>query len=665
MRIAILGLLSVWLTLDSSQASDWSTHGAGDFEQRYSTLTNIQRETIASLGLAWEQSAHSHRGLEATPIVVDGIMYTTSTWSRVMAVNAVTGQILWTYDPDVPKFWAKRLCCDVVNRGVAVSDGNVFFGTLDGRLISLDAKTGKPRWEIDTLIDRDMWYSITGAPRIIKDLVIIGNGGAEMGVRGYVTAYEKQTGKQRWRFFTVPASPDGPFEHPELKDAVSTWSKNDVWTGGGGGTVWDSMAYDPQLNLLYVGTGNGSPWARHQRSPGGGDNLYLASILALDPDTGRLVWHYQTVPGDSWDYTATQHMILADLSINGVIRRVLMQAPKNGFFYVLDRATGELISAESYVFTNWASHIDLETGRPVETGLADYRLEDRLVFPAASGAHNWQPMAFSPETGLVYFTGRESGWVHSNADDKWFALGAENIDELIGEQKVPEEIGFLKAWDPVTQQLKWEKVLPNVWNGGVLATAGGLIFFGTATGKFLALDAADGAELLSLDVGTGIIAPPITYSANGVQYVAVMAGWGGPAFNTLAGNEALLEYENAGRILAFKLKGTEVPLPEKIAPRGSIPEQVELTSDEDILEEGRILYVRFCGSCHGMYGSEPMLPDLRRMLPHTHELFDSIVLDGLYESRGMASFAEELDEKEVFSIHAYINHLANTTRKAN
>ena len=245
------------------------------------------------------------------------------------------------------------------------------------------------------------------------------------------------------------------------------------------------------------------------------------------------------------------------------------------------------------------------------------------------------------------------------------ALGADNIDKLIGEQEIPEEIGFLKAWDPVTQQLKWEKVLPNVWNGGVLATAGGLIFFGTATGKFLALDAADGAELLRLDVGTGIIASPITYSANGVQYVAVMAGWGGPAFAALAGNEALLEYENAGRILAFKLEGTEVPLPAKIAPRGSIPEQAELTNDENVLENGRILYVRFCGSCHGMYGSEPMLPDLRRMLPHTHELFDSIVLDGLYESRGMASFAEELDEKEVFSIHAYINHLANTTRKAN
>jgi quinohemoprotein ethanol dehydrogenase len=462
--LALLSLLSLLagpaMAADTGN-HDWSQHGEDSAERRYSTLNQINNDTVARLGLAWEQQADSKRGLEATPLVVDGVMYTTSTWSRVMALDAATGKLLWQYDPQVPRAWAKRLCCDVVNRGVAVHDGKVFVGTLDGRLLALAADSGKVLWEIDTLVDRAAWYSITGAPRIVKDMVVIGNGGAEYGVRGYVTAYDMASGKQRWRFYTVPASADGPFENPELAEAVKTWDKDREWTGGGG-TAWDSMAYDPELDLLYVGTGNGSPWARHVRSPGGGDNLFLASILALDPDTGRLAWYYQTTPGDNWDFTATQHMILADLTIEGKARKVLMQAPKNGFFYVLDRQTGELISAEKFVFTNWASHVDLKTGRPVETGLGTYKDEDKYVFPAASGGHNWHPMAFNPDTGLVYFSGREAGWVHSKHDDKWFAYGADNLPELIGDQQVPESTGFLKAWDPVQQAVVWEQALPNM-----------------------------------------------------------------------------------------------------------------------------------------------------------------------------------------------------------
>ncbi|MEP1470921.1 MAG: PQQ-dependent dehydrogenase, methanol/ethanol family [Halieaceae bacterium] len=663
-RVLMLPLLM--LLAGNAGAADpnnqnWAQHGENPAEQRYSTLTQVNTDTVERLGLAWEQSAGSKRGLEATPIVVDGVMYTTGTWSRVMALDAVTGKVLWQYDPKVPRAWAKRLCCDVVNRGVAVQDGKVFLGTLDGRLLALAAGSGEVLWEIDTLVDRDAWYSITGAPRIIKDMVVIGNGGAEYGVRGYITAYDMASGKQRWRFFTVPGSPQGPFENPELAEAVKTWDKDREWTGGGG-TAWDSMAYDPELNLLYVGTGNGSPWPRHLRSPGGGDNLFLASILALNPDTGRLAWYYQTTPGDNWDFTATQHMILADLPIDGQPRKVLMQAPKNGFFYVLDRETGELISAEKFVFTNWASHVDLKTGRPVETGLGTYKDEDKYVFPAASGGHNWHPMAFSPETGLVYFSGREAGWVHSKHDDKWFTYGADNLPELIGEQQVPENTGFLKAWDPVTQTLAWQQELPNTWNGGVLATAGNLVLHGTATGDFYALDGKSGKVLKRIEVGTGMIAPPISYAVNGTQYIALMAGWGGPAFNTLEGDEALLRHDNAGRILAFKLDGAAVPLPPEVPPRGPLPAQPDVTADAATLEEGRVLYVRFCGSCHGVYGSEPMLPDLRRMTPATHANFNRIVREGLYENAGMASFADELSESQVESIRAYIVSLANSAR---
>ncbi len=642
---------------DTGDTIDWSSHGGDAFERRYSPLTSIDRHTVSRLGLAWEQDADASRGLEATPIVVDGVMYTTTTWSRVMALDAATGEVLWRFDPKVPRAWARRLCCDVVNRGVAVSDGRVFVGTLDGRLFALNSEDGSVHWEVDTLTDRDKWYSITGAPRVVRNKVIIGNGGAEFSVRGYVSAYDLADGQLQWRFFTVPGNANGPFEHEELSLAASTWDPASNWTGAGG-TVWDSMAYDPALDLLYVGTGNGSPWQRGDRSPSGGDNLFLSSILALRPDDGELVWHYQTTPGENWDFTATQHMILADMEIEGRLRKVLMQAPKNGFFYVLDRASGELISAEKYVFVNWASHVDLTTGRPVETQYADYESSDKYVFPSPAGGHNWHPMTYNPETGLVYFSARDIGWVFSKTEDKWFTYGADNVETLSEGQDIPETRGYLKAWNPVTQKLAWQQVLPNIWNGGVLSTAGSLVFHGTATGDFYALDAANGEILKHLKTGTGIIAPPITYSVDGEQFIAVMAGWGGPAFNTLSGTEALLRYGNAGRILAFKLDGKPVRLPDEIPARGDFPEPPGIEADAATIEKGRLLYVYNCGSCHGLYGSEPMLPDLRRMSAATHKIFSDIVLDGVYEGKGMAGFSDSLTDDDVFAIHAYIVELS-------
>ena len=492
------------------EPGNWLAHGRTYSEQRFSPLSGIDRASVKKLGLAWAVDTATTRGIEATPIVVDGVMYLSITWSRVLALDAATGEVLWRYDPQVPGQWARNACCDLVNRGVAVWNGSVFVGTLDGRLVSLDAGTGAVRWEVQTT-DPERRYAITGAPRVVKGKVVIGNGGAELGVRGYVTAYDAKTGEQAWRFYTVPGDPSKPFEHPELEMAAATWTGR-WWEVGGGGTAWDAMAFDPELDLLYIGTGNGAPWTRYERSPGGGDNLFLCSILALRPDTGELVWHYQTTPGDNWDYTSVQHMVLAELRIDGRERKVLMQAPKNGFFYVLDRATGELISAKPYAAVNWASHVDLETGRPVETNDGNYREQDRLILPGPYGGHNWHPMSFNPQTGLVYIPAMDAGFWYTH-DEKFVHRPQEwnlalDLDQTIAlaEEHPPEAAGHLLAWDPVKQEPAWRVQHRGFWNGGALSTAGGLVFQGTGDGRFAAYDARDGDLLWEVQSTTGIMA---------------------------------------------------------------------------------------------------------------------------------------------------------------
>ncbi|MDE0511687.1 MAG: PQQ-binding-like beta-propeller repeat protein [Gammaproteobacteria bacterium] len=525
-------------------------------------------------------------------------------------------------------------------------------GTFDGRLIALDAQTGKPLWEVNT-IDRTKPASITGAPRVVNGKVIIGNGGAEFGVRGYVSAYDALSGEPVWRIYTVPGSPDGPHEQPELEMAAKTWSKTGEWLDtGGGGTVWDSMAFDPELNLLYIGTGNGAPHARHRRSPGDGDNLFLSSILALDADSGQMKWHYQTTPGDSWDYTATQHIILADLAIDGKERKALLQAHKNGFFYVLDRTDGELLSAEKYVTVNWASHI--ENGRLVETGQGDYSREDKLVYPSELGGHNWHPMSFNPDTGLVYIPAQEKGWVHSPDNFYLFDYNVPHIEQLRRNQPAVEEGGYLIAWDPVRQKSVWQVKNATFINGGTLTTAGRLVFQGTEDGYFNAYDALTGARLLHLYAGTGIMAPPVSYAIDGEQYIAVMAGFGGATLFMLDDAAAAMKYKNSGRLLVFKLDGMSVPLPPVITASPSSPAPIMQKQGDERIHQGEKLYVRFCGSCHGMFGSKSILPGLAGMRPEINAIFRNIVLDGVFEAKGMPGFADLLDSSEVELIHQYL-----------
>ena len=647
--------------------SNWLTHGRTPAEQRFSPLDKINAENVNRLGLDWYFDFDTDRGQEATPIVVDGVIYVSSAWSKVFAVDALTGKLLWKYDPEVPREWGARTCCDAVNRGVAVSEGKVYVGTLDGRLVSLDAASGKLNWEVLT-IDPKWRYAITGAPRVVKGKVLIGNGGAEFGVRGYVSAYDAATGEQLWRFYTVPGDPSKGFENPILEKAAETWTGR-WWELGGGGTVWDSMAYDPELDLLYIGVGNGSPWDRNLRSPEGGDNWFLSSIVALKPDTGAYVWHYQTTPGENWDYTATQHMILAELEIKGQNRKVLMQAPKNGFFYVLDRASGELLSAEPFVPVNWATHVDLETGRPVEHPEARYSLDGKpwLSMPGPLGAHNWHPMSFSTDTGLVYIPAQEIPFPYISDGNRSPSAIAINLGVDLNAAGMPQQRevkqkimqtlkGRLLAWDPVAQKEIWRVEHAGPWNGGVLSTAGNLVFQGTAAGDFVAYRADNGDKLWSLPVQTGVVAPAVSYAMADEQYISLVVGWGG-AMPLVAGEVAHRsgKQRNVSRLLTFKLGGKAV-LPEQSYQEAALPTVEAVPVPEAVLLAGKEKFQRYCSACHGDVAvSGGVIPDLRySAMIATKEPFKAVVLDGVLKDKGMISFAEELSVDDVEAIRAYV-----------
>jgi quinohemoprotein ethanol dehydrogenase len=654
----------------NADADNWLSYGRTYDEQRFSPLDQINAGNVGDLGLAWYAEFDTTRGHQASPLIIDGVLYTTTSWSKVHAFNARTGDLLWSYDPQVPGETAHKACCDVVNRGVAAWNGKVFVGALDGRLIALDAATGKEVWSTVT-VDQSQAYTITMAPRVVKGKVIVGNGGGEYGVRGYVSAYDAETGKLAWRFYTVPnpeGKPDGAASDAVLAEkAAGTWFDGAWKETGGGGTVWDSLAYDPALNTLYVGVGNGSPWNHQIRSGGRGDNLFLSSILALDADTGAYKWHYQTTPGETWDYTATQHIMLADLTIAGQARKVLMQAPKNGFFYVIDRTNGQLISANNFVPITWASGVDLKTGRPIETPGARYP-NGTIVLqsPSAFGAHNWHPMAFNEATGLVYIPAQLIPAAFQTQTGPFrFLQGAWNTGTNFLTAMLPDDEaqrkalramlkGELVAWDPVKQEARWRIEQPYSWNGGILSTAGNLIFQGTPEGELIAYAADTGKRLWAHQAGNGIIAPPVTYRINGEQYVAVMVGFGGAAIAAPIAYPAR-PATIPGRLLVFKLGG------KATAPAYDIPQtaMLDLSQVEGVqtaaIAQGMNVYHQHCQVCHGANAVGGLLPDLRYSPTILDEAsFKSVVWDGARASAGMVSFKPFIQEADVEAIRAYV-----------
>ncbi len=666
------------LTADNEPGS-WLTAGRNYHEDRFSPLDQINDANVQDLGLAWFADIDTERGQESTPVVVDGVMYLTTSWSMVKAYDIKTGAKVWEYDPKIDRAKGADACCDVVNRSVAAWNGKIYVGTIDGRLIALDGMTGAVVWDKQTT-DTSLPYTITGVPRVVKGKVVIGNGGAEYRVRGYVTAYDAETGEQAWRWYSVPGDPSLPFEQPELAEAAKTWN-GEWWKLGGGGTLWDGMAYDPELDTLYVGTGNGTPWNQAIRSPGGGDNLYLSSIVALDPSTGKYKWHYQTTPGETWDYTATQPIMIADLDYSGAKRRVVMQAPKNGFFYVLDAKTGELLSAEKFAPLTWATSVDMKTGRPVEVPEARFDKTGIpvIVAPGALGMHNWHPMAFSPETGYVYLP-----VTHSNAGyagPKEFKVnlqgwntgtdfaGANNLYSLPGAPVRGNVESYILAWDPVNAKEVF-RIKNDVYGAsGILATSGNLIFSGNHKGEFVAYNAMTGQKLWSAPTQARIVAAASTFTVDGQQQVAILVG----ARGLPDGQKRTVPVSgNNSRILVYKAGG-KAALPAALddAPSGPLKVTIDpplLTANNETVAEGEQGFRNNCATCHGgqaVAAAGSIGPDLRySALLRDVAAWNGAVIDGNRAQRGMPGFKASLRPGESEAIQAYVIRRANEEKAA-
>jgi quinohemoprotein ethanol dehydrogenase len=652
---------------NTASSHDWPTTGLDYAETRISKLQQITSDNVRGLGLVWSYNLESSRGVEATPVVVDGIMYQTASWSVVHAIDARTGRKIWTYDPGVNRKQGYKGCCDVVNRGVALWKGKVYVAAYDGRLIALDAASGQKIWEKDTLIDHDHSYTITGAPRVYNGKVLIGQGGAEYGVRGYITAYDADTGNQLWRWFTVPGDPAKPFEDSSMEAAAKTWDPaGKYWINGGGGTPWDTITYDPELNMVYIGTGNGSPWNRKLRSPSGGDNLYLASIVALNADTGKYVWHYQETPGDHWDYTSTQPMILADITIDGAPRKVILHAPKNGFFFVIDRTNGKFISAKNFVDVNWDTGYDAN-GRPIEVPAARGD-EPYDSIPGPYGAHNWHPMSFNPQTGLVYLpaqnvplnlTPEKSFAQNAATPGKFGGTTGWNIGFVLnGVPPKAPAYGRLLAWDPVKQKEAWRVEYPAPWNGGTLTTAGNLVFQGTADGRFVAYNATTGEKLWESATGTGVVAAASTYMLDGVQYVSVAVGWGG-VFGIA---DRATQLRSPGTVYTFALGG-KAKLPDFVQYQTeNLLEGVPY--DKAHYDEGTAIYVVACATCHGVPGVDNggNVRNLGFVPKEEIVNLKDIVFNGPFKDRGMPDFTGKLKEEDIPKLQAFIQGTADAVR---
>jgi quinohemoprotein ethanol dehydrogenase len=649
----------------ASEPSQWMTYGGTYEEQRYSRLAQINAQNVNRLGLAWYADYDTNLSQDGTPLYIDGVIYVSTAWSKVYAFEAATGRKLWEYDPKVPGQWAVNVCCGLVNRGIAAWHGRVYVGTLDGRLVAIDARTGKEAWSTVT-VDRGHHYSITSAPRIAKGLVFIGNSGSEFGVRGYVSAYDADTGKLLWRFYTVPGNPQDGFENDAMRRAAKTWG-GEWWKLGGGGTVWDAIVYDPVTDLLYFGTGNGSPWNDADRDPTVGDDLYLASIVAVKAQTGEYVWHYQETPADTWDYDAVSPMMIANLKIDGRRRRVILQPSKNGFFYMIDAATGKLLNARPFTEVNWADGVDPETGRPRVRPAARYPAGQPFnLAPGVQGAHGWEGNAYSPQTGLIYVPTQHAFF--PMIDDPKYAPSpvGYNLGIVFGTQfdyyrDHPQAksgfVGYLQALNPVTGEVLWKSEPNQSGTGGALATAGGLVFQGGGSSQdFRAFDARTGQKLWSFGAQTAVNAPPITFESDGRQYVAVSVG----------GNEREGYYApNYSRLLVFALDSrVRLPPTKPFTRRPRDPPPA--TAPAAQVEAGAQRYSHYCAACHGEQGQTRggNFPDLTRTpLLYTQLGFDQVVLKGALSERGMDSFASVLKAADTEAIRAYIIARANYLKK--
>jgi quinohemoprotein ethanol dehydrogenase len=656
----------------AENVGDWLSHGRTWAEQRFSPLDQINESTVQNLGLAWFDDLETYRGVQASPLVIDGVLFNQSIYNVVTAYDGKTGRKLWTFDPKVGPEWARLACCGPSARGVAAWGDKIILATLDGRLVAVNKDSGKQVWSVQTF-PPGQEYSITGAPRAYDGKVIIGNGGADYGSRGFVTAWDAETGKQLGKFYLVPTDPangpDGEASDSAMKIAQPTWFGR-FWevAAGGGGNAWDSFAYDPELNTIYIGTGNGSPHMWHFRSEGKGDNLFLCSIVAVDATSGEYKWHYQMVPEEDWDYTCTQQIALADIEIDGKQRKVAMQAPKNAFFYVIDRTNGKLISGKSYTSVNtWASGIDLQTGRPMLLPTAHNTTTPHLMNPSWMAGHTWHPMSYSPLRGLAYFSAQEQGAIYARAEDGHYTYvkGRSNSGQQFGNEPelrarlqaeaVATEKGYLLAWDPKTQTEKWRVDYGTPGSGGVLSTAGNLVIQGTINKTLAIYRATDGKKLWEMNIDQAPVAGPITYMIDGEQYIAINAGWGGSPVYNLNRNRPFRTA--TAKLLVFKLGAKGVTLPP-MPPPSSIPQPPPLRAAEAQVSRGRELYQQTCVRCHGE-DAIGGVKDLRWMTREAHELFEEIVLGGLYREKGMSSFADVLTKDDSGAIHQYLIARAN------
>jgi quinohemoprotein ethanol dehydrogenase len=672
----------------ASDPDDWLASGRDQDGTYYSPLARINSRNVGKLGFAWQYDLGTFRGQEATPIVVDGVMYTSGTWGYVYAVDAATGKQIWRYDPEASHFAARHPCCDLVNRGVAVWNGRVYVASVDGRLHALDAATGQKIWEADTIINHKLPYSSTGAPQIAGNVVVIGNSGADMGhggVRGYVSAYDLASGALKWRVYTVPPEPGNRYETPEIAAADRTWDSPRDPQFKGGGTAWDGFAYDPALDLVYFGTGNAAPYDPRQVGPSDFDLLYTACILAVHAGTGQLAWYYQTTPRDRWDFDSVQKLVMADLMIDGKSRQAIMQASKNGFFYVLDRKTGELLSATNYTYVNWASEVDPKTGRPTVTPQANWYGEPRNVYPSWAGGHTWNPMSYSLKTHLMYIPVLDvpSVWVDMpnnggsvkyidgfftvngifpddtyNADDLRKLFGPmPDLKTLAGMRKEKLVRELLRAWDPVARKTVWEHETSagiRGYDGGVMSTAGNLVFQGRGSGELWVYAADSGKVLKTIPTGSHIMAAPMTYTVKGEQFVALQAGYGGVAITvgSIPPGSAAVKYQNVNRIIAFRLGGPAVPTPPARveAPFQKPPAQV---AEPARIRAGEAMFVQECSRCHASGPS--VTPDLRKIAAvMSVSAFKDIVLRGAVAPTGMERFDDVLTEDDAGNIYTYL-----------